>query len=446
MKPMKKSYSVLVLLTAIAVLLTACGGAPPAPAVPSAEPGQTTPSAPAEQPTQAPVGQPQVTPETRPAQPVAVPGQDLGGKQWQWVNTTYNDGRTLSPSNPAAYTIAFSMVDGQVAIKADCNNAQGEFMTDGQNLQIMIGGVTRAMCAPDSLSDEFLKELSEVMAYQVQGETLTFTLSNGTMTFIAGQAALQPISPTGPAASLEGPTWNWINTAYSNGSTVTAPDPAKYTLKFDQAARRFIFTADCNNGSGSYTLDGQNLSLKVEGMTRAVCPPPSDEYIKLLDQVASYKIEGSTLYLALKVDTGTMTFTTGGAQPASGASSGAATPSAPAGGNLQRLTTGVWKWEQSADNSGQTWASPNPANYTIQFNPDGTATLKADCNSASATYQADETNLTIVTGPMTLMACPPPTLGSEFLMQLGEVSSYFFDGNSLILLWKMDGGSMKFTQ
>ena len=69
------------------------------------------------------------------------------------------------------------------------------------------------------------------------------------------------------AASLEGPTWKWVNTTYSNGSTVASPDPAKYTLRFDQATKRFIFTADCNNGSGSYTVDGQNLAMHVEGMT-----------------------------------------------------------------------------------------------------------------------------------------------------------------------------------
>ncbi len=460
MKPMKKSYTIVVLLAMAALLLAACG-AQPAPPAPTAGPTQTTSTT---APTQPPPSVPsvpiqQVTPQTQPAQPGAVPGQDLGGKTWQWVNTTYQDGRTFSPPDPAAYTIAFSMADGQVAIKADCNTAQGDFMTANQELQIMIGGITRAQCPAGSLSDEFLKELSEAKAYQAQGDTLTYTLNNGTMTLIAGQAAAQsgtqqPSTTTGPAASLEGPTWNWIKTLYNNDTAVTAPDPTKYTLKFDQASKRFLFVADCNNGSGSYTLDGQNLTMKVEGMTRAACPPPSDDYIKMLDQVASYKIEGSTLYLMLKFDSGTMTFTTGGAQPpASGASNsggtpagGAATPAAPSGSNLQRLTTGTWKWEGSADNSGQTWTAPNPANYTIQFKPSGTADVKADCNSASAAYQADETNLTITAGPMTLMACPPPTLDTEFLKQLGQVSSYFFDGNNLILLWKVDSGSMKFSQ
>jgi heat shock protein HslJ len=388
----------------------------------------------------------------QPAQPAGAPGQDLGtGQPWQWVSTTSSDGKTLGPENPADYTIQFNMADGKVAIGADCNNAFGDFMTDGQNLQIMIGGVTRAMCPPGSLSDEFLKQLSETTAYKVEGNTLTLTLSSGTMTLTAAAPAAQataqpPGQPAAPAASLEGTTWNWIKTVYNNDTTVTAPDPAKFDLKFDQASRRFIFVADCNNGSGSYTLNGQNLTMKVEGMTRAACPPPSDDYIRQLDQVASYKIEGSTLYLMLKFDSGTMTFTTGGAQPVSApGASGAATPAAPTGSNLPRLTTGVWKWQQSADSSGQVWNAPNPANYTIKFNTDGTLGLKADCNVGGGSYQADETNLTIQLGPTTLMACPPPALDNEFRQQLSMVTSYFFDGNDLILLWQYDSGSMKFS-
>ena len=187
-------------------------------------------------------------------------------------------------------------------------------------------------------------------------------------------------------------------------------------------------------------------------MTRATCPAPSDEYIQMLDQVASYKIDGNTLSLMLKTN-GTMTFTAGATQqpaasatqPAAGASSGAATPAASTGSNLQRLTSGVWKWQQSADSSGQTWTAPNPASYTIQFNPDGTLGVKVDCNTGGGSYQADETNLTIQLGPTTLMACPPPTLENEFRQQLSQVASYFFDGDNLVLLWKMDSGSMKFA-
>jgi heat shock protein HslJ len=326
----------------------------------------------------------------------------------------------------------------------------------------MIGAVTRAMCPPESLSDEYLKELSEVGSYKVEGETLylLFKQDSGTMTFKAGQVAAQPPTqptvppaPSGPALSLEGPTWKWVRTIYNNDTTVTAPDPSKYTLTFSQADGRFRFVADCNNGSGVYKLDGQNLTMQVQGMTRAACPPPSDDYIKQLGEVASYKIEGDVLYLMLKFDSGTMTFTAGEVPPAAGEAppatgGGSSAPATPvASSNLQRLTTGVWKWAKSVDNSGKDWTPANPDNYTVQFSADGgLVAIKADCNNASGAYTADGSNLAITLGPTTLAACPPPTLGNEFLQQLGLVAAYFFDGNDLILLWKMDAGSMKFTQ
>lgn len=391
--------------------------------------------------------------------PTVIPGMDLGGQVWQWTTTTYSDGRTMTPANPADYTLAFSMSDGQVAIKADCNNAGGDFMTDGQNLAIMIGAVTRAMCAPESLSDEYLKELSEVTSYKVDGSTLSlyFPADSGAMTFTAGQAVAEPAQPVQPAqpavpnAELGGPIWKWVKTTYNNGSVVTAPDPNKYTLTFKMDQGRFLFVADCNNGSGSFTLNGQQLAMTVEGMTRAYCPPPSDDYIMQLGQVASYAITGNTLSLMLKSDSGTMTFTTDATQPAAAPAAGSTPtagtpPSAVTGPDVQRLTSGVWKWFKSIDNSGQDWTPVIPANYTVQFNPVGTVAVKADCNNASGAYTADNGLLTIQLGPMTMAACPPPSLGSEFVQQLGRAGSYFFDGNALIIQWQMDSGSMRFEQ
>ena len=37
--------------------------------------------------------------------------------------------------------------------------------------------------------------------------------------------------------------------------------------------------------------------------------------------------------------------------------------------------------------------------YTITFNEDGTAAIKADCNNVAATYTTEETNIEIVPDP-----------------------------------------------
>ncbi|MEZ4519366.1 MAG: hypothetical protein R3C44_21915 [Chloroflexota bacterium] len=48
------------------------------------------------------------------------------------------------------------------------------------------------------------------------------------------------------------------------------------------------------------------------------------------------------------------------------------------------LTSGVWQWTSTDDPLGVT-AIDDPEQYTISFNPDGSAAIQADCN-VLATY------------------------------------------------------------
>jgi len=68
--------------------------------------------------------------------------------------------------------------------------------------------------------------------------------------------------------------------------------------------------ADCNLGSGGYTLEANRLTLELGPMTLAECGPTSqyDEYISLLGQVATYERKGDSLLLDLMGDGGQMTF------------------------------------------------------------------------------------------------------------------------------------------
>ena len=64
---------------------------------------------------------------------------------------------------------------------------------------------------------------------------------------------------------------------------------------------------------------------------------------------------------------------------------------------------------------------PAPENYTITFLDDGTFHAQADCNSLSGTYMADDTTITIEPGPSTEVACPPGSLGEDFVRYLSQV-------------------------
>jgi uncharacterized lipoprotein YbaY/heat shock protein HslJ len=112
-------------------------------------------------------------------------------------------------------------------------------------------------------------------------------------------------------SELVGVVWTWqgfLDQAEKND--ITVPYPPAYRLQLLPDGR-FAFKADCNMGSGSYTLDGSSLSFELGPTTLAECGPESlyDEYLGLLDHVAAYIQEGDRLTLNLWADGGSMNFT-----------------------------------------------------------------------------------------------------------------------------------------
>jgi heat shock protein HslJ len=80
------------------------------------------------------------------------------------------------------------------------------------------------------------------------------------------------------------------------------------------------------------------------------------------------------------------------------------------------------------------------ANYTIEFNDDGTFSAKADCNQVAGTYEVvSDGVLTIVPGPATLAACPEDSLGDEYVQALGQAGSYTIAENQLTITLLDDG-------
>jgi heat shock protein HslJ len=120
---------------------------------------------------------------------------------------------------------------------------------------------------------------------------------------------------------------------------------------------------------------------------------------------------------------------------------------APMPESVLKLVDSTWQWVRSTDNSGKETKVTAPEKYTLQFFlADGKVAVKADCNNAAGSFTADAHNLTISLGPTTTAACPAGSLSDQFLKELGEVQTYLFDGNDLILGWKVDSGSMRFVK
>lgn len=161
--------------------------APPTQAPPTAvPPTQPPPTAvptkvpPTEVPTKIPPTE--VPTKVPPTQP---PGADIIGIHWKWTSAVKNDGAHYTPSDPNLYTVDFH-ANGQVSVRADCNNASGTYVISGNSLTIQLPVVTGALCSPESLSQQFLGLLQEAASYSVQGNALTIELKadSGSMSFI----------------------------------------------------------------------------------------------------------------------------------------------------------------------------------------------------------------------------------------------------------------------
>jgi heat shock protein HslJ len=107
---------------------------------------------------------------------------------------------------------------------------------------------------------------------------------------------LEPIS----ADNITSIEWQWTSFQDSDSPEIqiTVPDPENYTLAFFADGTYYI-KADCNSGSGTYTLEGNSLILDLPATTLVACGPESmdGEYLSLLPTIEAVALEGGQLVL-----------------------------------------------------------------------------------------------------------------------------------------------------
>jgi len=100
----------------------------------------------------------------------------LGGTAWQLVKFQGSDGKTLTPDDPAKYTVEF-LAEGSVAMRIDCNRARGAWKSPGPG-QLEFGpmAVTRVACPPAPLESRFAKDMGYVRSYVIRNHHLFLSL------------------------------------------------------------------------------------------------------------------------------------------------------------------------------------------------------------------------------------------------------------------------------
>jgi heat shock protein HslJ len=113
--------------------------------------------------------------------------------------------------------------------------------------------------------------------------------------------------------------------------------------------------------------------------------------------------------------------------------------------SLPELIGLVWQWRQTLMGNDDRWVPEDPGTYTVQFMPDGTLAVLADCNQVRGGYTLEGGRLSIDLGPSTMMACPEGSLSDQFTANLSAANGFLFDGGDLLIDLAYDSGTMRFA-
>ncbi len=112
----------------------------------------------------------------------AVNIDELVQKKLYWIQTIYNDGTIIAPTEKKAYVIFESK--HVLKVQTDCNFGTGTYSVENKTIKLSILRLTKMAC-PETTESEFLKDLREATIVFTQGNKIFFDLKydSGTMEF-----------------------------------------------------------------------------------------------------------------------------------------------------------------------------------------------------------------------------------------------------------------------
>ena len=115
-------------------------------------------------------------------------------------------------------------------------------------------------------------------------------------------------------------------------------------------------------------------------------------------------------------------------------------------GGKSEIVGTTWQWEAFQDTAEvNDLTVPDPENYTLTLNEDGTASIQADCNQVTWTYELDGSQLSFdTTGPATLAMCAEDSLDTQYLERLGATATFVLEDGTLYLNLWADAGNLVF--
>ena len=162
---------------------------------------------------------------------------------------------------------------------------------DGQiNVDMVVQGQEDPFCCPTQ---------HVIQTYELQGDELVQT----------GTSELGTVDPQAEEIpDITGIVWQWQNMV-TPVEEIEISDPENYTFELQEDGNVAV-KADCNSGSGTYTIEGNKITIDITSTTLALCEPDSrsDFFFRSLNAAAIYFVEDGLLYMDLPADGGTMSF------------------------------------------------------------------------------------------------------------------------------------------
>ncbi len=113
--------------------------------------------------------------------------------------------------------------------------------------------------------------------------------------------------------------------------------------------------------------------------------------------------------------------------------------------DVLKLTGRKWVWTSTKMNDGTLTMPKKPGAFALAFSEDGKVSGTTDCNNFFGSYTLSGSQLSFSALASTKMYCEGSEEG-KFLQALGQIDHFMLDveGQKLVLLFKMDSGSMIF--
>jgi heat shock protein HslJ len=226
-----------------------------------------------------------------------VPQAPLEGTLWQVVS--YNNGQQAMTGVLPGTRLTALFENGSVSGSAGCNNFNGPYTVSDNQISIGPLAGTMMMCAePEGVMEQeaaYQAALQSAATYRIVASRLELASESGELAVVFNVAE---------SASLE--ETPWLVTGYNNGrgGVVSVIVGTELTMRFADGTVRG--SAGCNEYSGAYGLDGEQISVGPLANTERACTEPEGimsqetEFLSALQSAATYTIDGERLDMYLE--------------------------------------------------------------------------------------------------------------------------------------------------